>query len=391
MMIRIYKSANIVTEEGIQKDRLVICRDGKILGIESRTDIIPDEEINCGGKFLSPGFADIHVHGGGGFSAMGTPDEIIKMCRAHAERGTTSILPTTLAAPIKQLQECITNITKAKNSCTDSNILGVHLEGPFISIKMKGAQRPENILPPTDENIDALLDFSDEIRIIGAAPELPNAFKVGEKAQKRGIVASVAHTDASFEVTEEALRHGFSDITHIWSACSAMHKEGIFRKVGAVEAALANDGFTAQFIGDMRHLPYGAVKLLYAVKGVKKAYAVSDGLEYSACDMKEGTVITQENGLSVIYEDSVMKLADRSCLAGSVATSATMVRNLVKSVNIPLWDAVTMASHTPLSVVGFGGTKGLIKPGYDEDIILFDDEINVSYVCVNGRVIKHLK
>ncbi len=343
-MIRIYKNAKVITETGILSDALVICENGRISEITRRTDAKADEETDCGGLFLSPGFADIHVHGGGGFSAMGTESDVIAMCRAHAERGTTSILPTTLAAPIKQLQ-----------------------------------------------GIEALLGYSKNVRMIGAAPEIPNAFRVGEEAAKRNIVASVAHTDAPFETVEEAFGHGFSDITHIWSACSAMHKEGIFRKVGAVEAALADFRCTAQFIGDLRHLPAGAIKLLFAVKGADKAYAITDGLEYSACDMKEGAVITQENGLKVLYEDGVMKLADRSCLAGSVAAMAGIVKNLVKTVGIPLCDAVKMSSHTPLSVVGFGEKKGLIKRGYDEDIILFDSDINVRYVCVGGKTVKPLK
>ncbi len=390
-MIRLYKNARVITDTKILNDALVVCENGKIIDIANRTDIKADEVIDCKGLFLSPGFADIHVHGGGGFSAMSEDkNEVIAMCRAHALRGTTSILPTTLASPVKQLQKCIDTITAAKQSCDCSDILGVHLEGPFISMKMKGAQRPENILEPTDENIHALLDYSKEVRLIGAAPELENAMALGEAAAKRNIVASIAHSDAPFETAEEAFRHGFSDITHIWSACSAMHKEGIFRKVGVVEAALANNDCTAQFIGDLRHLPAGALKLLYAVKGKNKAYAISDGLEYAATDMEEGTIITQENGLDVLYEDSVMKLADRSCLAGSVATISVIVKNLVKTVGVPLVDAVLMGSHTPLSVIGFGDTKGLIKPGYDEDIILFDDDINVKYVSVNGNMIKSL-
>ncbi len=390
-MIRLYKNAKIITDSEILDNALVICENGKIIDITDRTDITADEVIDCNGLFLSPGFADIHVHGGGGFSAMSEDkNEVIAMCRAHALRGTTSILPTTLAAPLKQLQKCIDTITDAKHSCDCSNILGVHLEGPFISMKMKGAQRPENILLPTDENIHALLDYSKEVRLIGAAPELENAMTLGEEAAQRNIVASIAHSDAPYETAEEAFRHGFSDITHIWSACSAMHKEGIFRKVGVVEASLANSDCTAQFIGDLRHLPAGALKLLYAVKGRRKAYAISDGLEYAATDMEEGTVITQENGLDVLYEDSVMKLADRSCLAGSVATISVIVRNLVKTVGVPLVDAVMMGSHTPLSVIGFGDTKGLIKPGYDEDIILFDDDINIKYVAVMGNTIKSL-
>lgn len=384
-MKRLYFNAKIVLENEI-KDGCVLAENGKILDVCERTDEKTDERINCEGLFLSPGFADIHVHGGGGYSAMSdSPDEIVKMCEAHAKRGTTSIVPTTLAAPVKRLQRAIDNISAAKEKCTTSDILGVHLEGPFISMSKKGAQSPENILVPTKENLHELLDYSKNILMIGAAPEIENGMLVGEEAAKRGIVASVAHSDADFSVAEKALDHGYSDITHIFSACSAMHKEGIFRKVGVAEAGLALDGYSAQFIGDLRHLPYGCIKLIYKAKGADKAYAISDGLEYSALDMEEGTVIMQENGMGVVYEDSVMKLADRSCLAGSVATSNILVRNMVKECGIPLTEAVKMASLTPLKIIGFGGTKGKIAVGYDEDIILFDNDVNVKSVFVKGN------
>lgn len=384
-MTRLYYNAKAVLEDRTE-DCCVITENGKIREVCSRTDAKTDETVDCGGLFLSPGFADIHVHGGGGYSAMSdSPDEIIKMCEAHAKRGTTSIAPTTLAAPIKRLQRAIDNISAAKEKCTASNILGVHLEGPFLSMSKKGAQSPENILIPDERSLSDLLDYSENILMIGAAPEIENGMLVGEEAAKRGIVASVAHSDADFSVVEQALEHGYSDITHIFSACSAMHKEGIFRKVGVAEAGLALDGYSTQFIADLRHLPYGCIKLIYKAKGSDNAYAISDGLEYSALDMEEGTVIMQENGMGVLYEDSVMKLADRSCLAGSVATSNILVRNMIKECGISLVDAVKMASATPLKIVGFGDTKGKIKPGYDEDIILFDNNIDVKSVYIKGK------
>ena len=385
-MITAYINGKVIFEDKINEIN-VLTRDGVILDVCERF-AQADRIVDCAGLYLAPGFADIHVHGGGGYSAMSdAPEEIVQMCRAHALRGTTSIVPTTLAAPVARLQRAIDNIGKAKRMCTDANILGVHLEGPFLSMAKKGAQSPDNILIPTEENLSALLDYSRDILMIGAAPEVENGMRVGEEAAKRGIVASIAHSDADFAVAEEALRHGYSDITHIFSASSAMHKNGIFREVGVAEAGLALDGFTTQFIGDLRHLPYGAIKLIYHAKGPDRAYAITDGLEYSALDMEEGTVFTQENGQAVVYEDSVMKLADRSCLAGSVATSHLLVRNMVKRCVISLTDAVKMASLTPLKVVGFDDRKGKIKKGYDEDIILFDEDINVQYVCVNGNVI----
>lgn len=385
--MRIYKNANVVLEDSIEQ-LCIMTDNGKIVEIAEQIENDNAEIIHCDGLYLTPGFADIHVHGGGGYSAMSNdPDEIVKMCEAHAFRGTTSIVPTTLAAPVRQLQKAIDTITIAMDRCP--MIRGIHLEGPFLSMKMKGAQSPDNILQPTKENYTALLDYSDKIVMMGAAPELEGSFELAEEMQKRGIVASCAHSDASYEIAEEALEHGFSDVTHLYSACSAMRKNGIFREVGVVEAALANDGYTTQFIADLRHLPAGALKLIYKCKGANRAYCITDGLEYAATDMEEGTVIMQENGLAVVYEDNVMKLADRSCLAGSVATCNMLVRNLWKICDIPLPDVIKMASTTPLKVIGKDDQKGRIKVGYDSDLVVFDEDVNVKLVSVGDKVIRN--
>lgn len=384
--MRLYKNARVITPEGV-KDTCVMTEQGKILQVADRLDAPGAETVECEGFYLSPGFADIHVHGGGGYSAMSdNAEDIIRMCRAHAMHGVTSIVPTTLAAPVKRLQRAIDTVCKAKETCDCANILGVHLEGPFLSPAKSGAQSPENILVPEEESVSALLDHGKNVRMIGAAPEINNGMLVGEMAARRNIVASVAHSNASFETAQEALLHGYSDITHIFSACSQMHKEGIFRKVGVAEAGLALDGYTAQFIGDLKHLPAGAVKLIYKCKGPQKAYLISDGLEFSACDLSEGQKVTQENGMTAIYEDGVMLLGDRSCLAGSASSLDKMVKNMI-SIGIPLTDAVMMASLTPLRVLGFDGRKGKIAPGYDEDIILFDGDISVKRVFVAGKEI----
>ena len=211
--------------------------------------------------------------------------------------------------------------------------------------------------------------------------------RLGEEAAKRGIVASVAHSDADFSVAEEALFHGYSDITHIFSASSAMHKEGVFRQVGVAEAGLALDGYTAQFIGDLRHLPRGAIKLILKAKGADKAYLITDGLEFAGCGLPNGTEVIQENGQAAVIEDGVMKLADRSCLAGSIATMDGMVKNLVEICGVSLPDAVRCASTTPLRVIGYGDRKGKTQPGYDADMILFDDQIRIHRVIVSGKTV----
>lgn len=384
----VIKNANVVFTDKI-RNGIVLCDGKKITDVVERyTESDSDTVLDANGLYLSPGFIDVHVHGGGNKSAMSTDcNDIIAMAEAHLKHGTTSIVPTTLAAPIAQLKDVTLSIKKASEKSKKANILGLHYEGPYISLKYKGAQSPENILNPTKNPPDELFELWDKILIMGAAPEEDGCLELGDKLKQRGIVASVAHSAASYEKVEEAVKHGFSDVTHIYNACTSCFKEGIFRVAGVVEAGLALDEMSVQAIGDLRHLPKGLLKLIYKAKGSQKMYLITDGLEFAASDIKENTVYTQENGMGVIFEDGAMKLADRSALAGSVATLKDCVKNMYKEVGIPLYEAVRMATLTPAEVVGFGKTKGKIEKGYDADLVLFDDDINVKTLITNGNVL----
>lgn len=384
----VIKNANVIFTDKIRK-AIVLCDNGKIKDIvEHYTESADDNVIDANGLYLSPGFIDIHVHGGGNKSAMSTNyNDIIEMAEAHLKYGTTSIVPTTLASPIEQLKNVTLSIKEASEKSKKANILGLHYEGPYISLKYKGAQSPENILNPVKNPPDELFSLWDKILIMGAAPEEDGCLELGDKLRERNIVASIAHSAASYEKVEEAVKHGYSDVTHIYNACTSCFKEGIFRVAGVVEAGLAIDEITTQVIGDLRHLPKGLLKLIYKTKGVEKMYLITDGLEFSASDIKENTVYTQENGMGVIFEDGAMKLSDRSALAGSVATLKDCVKNMYKTVNVPLYEAVRMASLTPAEVIGYHKTKGKIEKGYDADFVLFDDDINIKTVITNGNII----
>lgn len=378
--MRVFKNAKVIFPDKI-RDCIVVTDNGKIIDICENFENTAAEIIDCQGMYLSPGFVDIHVHGGGNKSAMSENyGDIIEMAEAHLKYGTTSIAPTTLAAPVEQLKRVTQSIKKASEESTKATILGVHYEGPYISKKYKGAQSEDNILNPRLCLPDELFDIWDKILIMGAAPEEPDVLALGDKLKSRGIVGSVAHSAASYEQVEEALNHGFSDITHIYNACSSCFKTGPFRTAGVVEAGLSIDEISAQTIADLKHLPKGLLKLIYKCKGDDKMYLITDGLEYSACEIEENTVITQENGVSVVYENNVMLLADKSALAGSVATLRDCVRNMYKEIGIPLYSAVKMASLTPATVVGYENTKGQIKIGCDADLVVFDDNLNIKSV-----------
>lgn len=379
--MKAFKNAKVIFPDKI-RDCIVVADNGKIIDICERfNDSDADEVIDCGGLYLSPGFIDLHVHGGGNKSAMSESyEDIIAMAEAHLRFGTTSIVPTTLAAPVEQLKKVTLSIKKASENSKRASILGVHFEGPYISKKYKGAQSEDNILNPDACPPDELFELWNNVLIMGAAPEEPGVLALGDKLKEKGIVGSVAHSAASYEQVEEALKHGFSDITHIYNACSSCFKTGPFRTAGVVEAGLAIDEISAQVIADLKHLPVGLLKLLYKCKGDDKMYLITDGLEYSASDIKENTVFTQENGISVVCEDNVMLLSDKSALAGSIATLRDCVKNMYKAVGVPLYSAVKMASLTPATIINHQNSKGQIKIGCDEDLIIFDDNIEIKKI-----------
>lgn len=379
--MRVFKNAKVIFPDMI-RECIVVTSNGKIIDICDSFDFSQaDSTVDCGGMYLSPGFIDLHVHGGGNKSAMSESyQDIIDMAEAHLKYGTTSIVPTTLAAPVEQLKKATLTIKEASEKSKKAHILGVHLEGPYISKKYKGAQSESNILNPDTCPPDEIFELWDKVLIMGAAPEEPGVLQLGEKLKKRGIVGSIAHSAASYEQVEEALKHGFSDVTHIYNACSSCFKIGPLRTAGVVEAGLGIDSITTQVIADLKHLPVGLLKLLYKCKGDDKMYLITDGLEYSATEIKENTVFTQENGIDVVCEGGVMLLADKSALAGSIATLRDCVRNMYKTVGVPLHSAVKMATLTPATVIGHQSSKGQIKIGCDADLIIFDDDLNIKEV-----------
>ncbi|HHU84980.1 MAG TPA: N-acetylglucosamine-6-phosphate deacetylase [Clostridiales bacterium] len=373
------KNARIVTYDKVISGDILI-KNKKIAEIGE--DLTADcETIDACQNYVIPGFVDIHVHGGGGYSAMGpTPEDIVNMANAHAKHGTLAIMPTTLTAPTEQLLTAINAVSQAKNLDCDAEILGIHLEGPFISPEKKGAQSEDDIKLPTKENVEVLLNASADICIMGIAPEIEGAFELAKLLKGKNIVASMAHTDATYETATEALNHGFSDITHIYNGMTSLHKEGMFRVAGVAEAGIVGD-CTAQMIGDLRHLPEGIVKIIYRAKGADMCYCITDGLEFSAMDLSENTEVMQKNGQAAKIYNGVMVLADMSCLAGSVVTMHDCFKNMLK-IGITIVDAVKMCSTTPARVAGFGDRLGQIKPDFDAGLLILDNDYNISKIII---------
>lgn len=376
--------------EGVA-DKCVLVENGKILALENNDVFAQDAQVLDGrGMYLAPGFIDLHVHGGGGYSLMtGKAEDVVNMCRAHLLEGTTAILPTTLASPMPVLLHAIDGVKAAFDQYTEGTILGVHLEGPFLSPEQTGAQSPDAISLPDMEKAKQLLErWAGGIKMMGVAPELDGAMTVGDYLAEQGVVGSCAHTNATYADMQLAADHGYSDITHLFSCCSTIKRVQGYRVSGVIEAALEMEHWTTQFIGDLRHLPPELIRLIYKCKGAQKAYLVTDGLEFSAAELEEGVSYVQVNGMETVYEDGVMKLPHRQAFAGSVATMGKMVKNMVDHVGISLRDAVRMATETPANVLGLR-KKGKIAAGYDADLVLMDDQYRVRAVISKGSIVRN--
>lgn len=383
------ENINLIQKTGIVPNAAIDFEGGKIVAVHTGVPTAPaDETIDGKGQYACPGFVDIHVHGGGNVDFMGaTAEEVNAGIAAHAKRGTTTILPTTVTANLEMTERMIQNVRAAAKDCPVT-IPGVHLEGPFLSPAQAGAQDPEALIAPSEEVLNRLEKaWPGGIKIMGVAPELPGGVEFGKVLQSHGIRATIAHSDADYPTCVKALANGYTDITHIYSGCSMVHRVNGYRIGGVVEAGLVED-FTVQIIADGKHLPAELLKLIFKCKGAENISLITDALFPAGADLPDGSVLKQANGMETILEDGVMKLPHRQAFAGSIATMDRLVRNMVNLAGVSLSDAVTMATATPARVAEIDDRKGYIKPGFDADIVLLDENLQVAAVYAMGKKIQ---
>ncbi len=381
-------NGSIITGGEIITDRALLLEDNKIIGICS-ADTVSEVEINAGGCFVAPGFVDIHTHGAGGADFMdASPEAFVTACVTHARHGTTALCPTTLSGDFDETLRVFESYRQAKRLNTlGSEMIGLHLEGPYFAPSQKGAQDEKYICPPKRDDYMRILQLggSDIVRW-SAAPELPGAYEFAAELKKRGILVSAAHTDADCDGIIEAFEAGFTHMTHLYSAMTTVHRKNAYRTAGAVEAAFLLKDMTVEIIADGKHLPPALLKLIYQIKGADNIALITDSMRAAGTDVKESVLGSLQNGQRVIVEDNVAKMPDRAAFAGSVATMDLLVRNMVKLAGIPLTEAVKMASGVPSKIIGCG-SKGKIAEGYDADIVIFDDDINIKQTIIGGRTV----
>lgn len=385
----IIQNAKIVTAGEIITGKKVCIRNGKISAIVNQDVPVDGLVTDAAGKYLSAGFVDIHVHGGGGSDFMDGADAYEAACESHLKHGTTSIVPTTISADFDETLFAVTQFQKAKqNKNIRCNLLGLHLEGPYLSPAMAGAMRPEQLKAPCEAEYMKLWEAS-EGNIIRwtAAPELDGGIEFGRRMSNLGVIMSIGHSDADCDTVRRAHDNGFSLITHLYSACSSIKRIGGFRYAGIVEAAYLIDDLNVEIIADGCHLPNDLLSFVTKFKGVDRVAMITDAMRASGQNVKESFLGSANCPQPVIIEDGVAKLMDRQAFGGSIATTDRLVRTMVNA-GTPLGQAVQMLTENPIAMIAPNLKKGKVDVGYDADLILFDDDINIHTIYLNGQRVR---
>lgn len=339
----------------------IVMQDGMITELNEEKGL---RGIDAGGKRVIPGLIDTHAHGCIGMDALDGDFE--PMCAFLASKGTTSWLPTTMTMDLDTLRE----VTHKKTDFEGTNILGFHLEGPFISPKYKGAQNENYIIPPNYEAFSKLKN----VKMITLAPEQPGSMEFIRRVSAEGCVITIGHSDTDYNTAIEAIENGAACLTHTFNAMQPLHH----RKPGPIGAAFEKH-IWAQIICDGIHIHPTMVLLAYRLFGADRLTLISDAIRPAG--LPEGTV-SESGGIPVVVRDGAVYLKDSDTLGGSGSTLWHCVQCAVK-MGIPFDDAVRMATRTPAECLGI--KKGQIKEGYDADLLIIDDEMNICDVIIAGR------
>jgi len=331
--------------------------------------------IDAQGLYVSPGFIDLQVNGGGADNFMEASSEKIRnIISFHTSHGTTALLPTTVTAPVQKIRETIRKVRETEQQA----ILGMHIEGPFVSHRRKGAQNPKYILEPSIEKFNELVKgYEGFIKIVTLAPELAGAEELIARIKEIEAIPSLGHSDATYEETIKALDEGVVLFTHVFNSMRGFHH----REPGAVGAALESAAMV-ELIADGVHVHPTAIRLLLKAKGIDNICLVTDSI--SAAGLKDGEYSL--GGLDVFVKGGEARLTDGT-LAGSTLTMDRAVKNFIEFTDVSLPEAVRTASLNPVRLLGIDERKGSLEEGKDADIVIFDEGFNIHYTIIGGEIV----
>ena len=374
-------NGQILTPQGWLKDGSVLISDGKILEVtNSDLAVIGAKVVDAKGMYIIPGFVAMNVHGGGGHDFRECTEEAFRSAiAAHMKHGATTLFPTLSSSPKESICNAA-SICEKLMAEKDGPVLGLHVEGPYLNAKMAG--NLYDVKNPYKEEYVSILESTNCIKRWDASPELPGAHDFARYLRSKGILAAITHTEAEFGDIKEAYAAGFTHAAQFYNAMPGFHKRREYKYEGTVESIYLIDDMTVEVVADGIHVPPTILRLVYKIKGVERTCLITDALACAASDSQ--TAFDPR----VIIEDGVCKLADRSALAGSIATMDRLIRTMVQKAEIPLEDAVRMASETPARIMGVYDRKGSLQRGKDADIQILDKDLNVRAVWAMGKLVE---
>ncbi len=367
-------SQRVLCPDGTRPGTVVI-QEERIAGVDPDTPPSGGrgDVVDLGERWLVPGYIDGHVHGGGGAQFNTTDvEEVAAAARFHARHGTTGLLATTVAAPLEELGTALHAIAR----CAAPNLLGVHLEGPFLSRQRPGAMDPALFLDPDCALLQRLLERGG-VRLMTLAPELPGALELIERLVRAGVVASVGHTSAGDADVRAAVRAGACAATHVCNAMPPFHH----RDPGTVGAVLDMPEISCELICDGMHVDPIAMRMIYRAKGAEGLRLVTDAM--AAAGMPDGDY--RLGGRPVTVAGGRAMLQGGESIAGSTLTMEAAVQNAVRLLHAPVEEAVRMASSNPARLLGLQGRKGELSAGLDADLVVLDEQLAVQATMVAGE------
>jgi len=378
------RNAQLITPKGILRGDCLI-KEGKIAGIGSVETAVSDlghhpPILDAEENYVAPGFIDLHVHGGGGGDFLDAdPEAIRKILAFHATHGTTGLLATLATSSVSEMRQAL----KAINSLQLPGILGVYLEGPFLSRAKKGAQNEGHLLLPSVSAFHRLVKgFQQLIKIVAFAPELRGSDKLLGEILAMRATPSIAHTAASYDQVMEAIARGAREFTHLFNAMTGLHH----RDPGAVGAAFTAHSTALEIIADGIHIHPWMIRFLVEwliQKGqLNRLCLITDAIR--AAGMEDG--IYTLGGLLVTMEKGEARLEDGT-LAGSALTMDKAVRNIMEFAGLPIAEAIQLATANPAQTLGLGIRKGSIQIGADGDLVILDGRIGVKATIQAGQLV----